>query len=331
MAGCQSDGGGGAVSGTPTPGADEIAVERTIARSRALLDGLAAVHRSGARWTAAAERVTAGHRAQLLLLNVTQTAESPAPSEAGTPEGSASTPPQTTTAPGPTTPQELVTAQRDAAVEALVDLRTTSAPVAVKLSKIAGSRAVQADLLAKAAGLKAPGELPLPDAETTDPVSPQISSQARSDGTGTDASPTGTTAELPETTLKALSTLLAGEHAAVFAYGTITARIPSSSRARAQNLWNEHLRNREELIRRIRAGGGRPPAAEAAYGLGDEDLSTVSGVKALAATVEDGLASVAIEAVGQAEPVDRVRIAATLIGAARNSARWSGNPASLPG
>jgi len=359
LAGCTSGQDAGGATSDSSPDADEVAVERTIARSRGLLSALGTVDRSGSRWTKAVERVAAGHRAHLLLLNVTQESVTPSPTGTGAAQdqtaaasGSAASP-SGPTASGPTAPEELVTAQRDAARQALEDLSGTSAPVAVKLARIAAARAVQADLLAGAAGLAAPGDLVLPTggagatdgsasrdlaatgAGTTpaDGDAPVDADRAVSSGASTAPASTGPTARssLPQTTLKALSTLLEGEHAAVFAYGTITARIPSSSRARAQELWNDHVHGREEIIRRIRAGGGRPPAASAAYGLGTEDLSRGAGVRALAADVEDGLASVAIDAVGQAEPSDRVWVAQFLVRAARDSARWSGDPPSLPG
>lgn len=128
----------------------------------------------------------------------------------------------------------------------------------------------------------------------------------------------------------AVSAILSGEHAAVFAYGLITARAQPTREGLARQLWAAHRIRRDELTRRLVAAGRSPVPAEPAYDLG-QPPTTPAQVAALAARVEDGLAAVALRAVTGTTGAARLEAAGDLILAARRAATWRGTTVALPG
>lgn len=236
--------------------------------------------------------VVAGHRAHLTALAALDLR----PPAAGVTRGPA---------PREVGPAGLVTVHRDAMAEALDDLLGASPPVAVLLARIAAARACHADLIAAAAELPVPGPPPAarPLAEATAP---------------------------PPSEWAALGALLDGEHAAVFGYGVVTARVTPSRRERARREWQAHLTRRDELRAELLGSGRTPPAAAPAYDVGRPPPDSAAAIR-LAVSVEVGLARVAAAAVAACTGPRRGLAARSLVTAARTATHWRGRPEPLPG
>ena len=151
-----------------------------------------------------------------------------------------------------------------------------------------------------------------------------------SSGATQPAAPTGSlAAHLPPAGADALAALTSGEHAAVYAYGVVVARVAERDRARARQAWAWHLARRDVLEERLLAAGLRPPAAAPGYAIGP--LPAPDAVVTLAATVEDRIAALVVRAVATTTAADRADAAAALVAVARSAAAWRGRGASLPG
>jgi len=327
LAGCTSDGGakGGPPRHVPTP--DELAAGRAVLSARALITELTALAVASPALAPVLTPLTADHTAHLAALGTP--AASPSPSGTGAPPS----PTASATASGPApTPAHLVASVLAAATQALQDVTGTTPATAGLLGRIAAARFVHADLVAAAARLAAPPEpAPSPPAAPStgaSPSGPSASSPSTPAATAGPSSATGPT--LAPATASALSRLLAGEHAAVFAYGLVTARAPRGRVERARALWQAHRARRDELEARLSAAGVDVPASEPAYDAG-QPPTTADQVVALAAKVEDGLAAVAFAAVTATSGSARAEVALDLVRAARRSAAWTGESTALPG
>jgi hypothetical protein len=124
--------------------------------------------------------------------------------------------------------------------------------------------------------------------------------------------------------------MISGEHAAVYAYGLVAARIGPGRRDQARAQWRRHVARRDVLEATLLRHGGEPPAAAPAYDVGTPPAGPGAAV-ALAVRVEDGVAAVAASAVAATAGGRRREAADALVAAARASARWSGRATSLPG
>jgi len=259
--------------------------------------------------------------------------------------------PAATTAPGATPtagtgpsrqvaahPSSVIAAEWAAARTALTDVGTTGPGMATLLARLAACRAVHADLLRRRTGQAPLGLLQPAPAATAAPTAgaaaPTGSAAASADGAiataGDAAAPAATPSPLPSAAGQAFAALLAGEHAAVFAYGVLTARATSSHQALARDLWAEHRQARDTLAALLVAHNETPPAADPAYDVGPMP-TTQAQVTALAVRVEKGLATVAAVAVAQSEGDLRRLAAGYLVAAARRSAGWTGSTDALPG
>ena len=335
----------------PTP--DELAARRAIASARALIEAEGSLARDPLL-APLVRRFAADHQAHLGALGVAPAVASAATASAATSAAAtrgAATSAATSSAatvPGasaPTTPSvtpaSAVRAEQAAAGEALADVPLTTAGVAGLLARIAATRAVHADLLAAAARLPVPGEpaSTAPHASTpataphasTPATAPHASTPAtRASSSAVPTISTPTTAPLDPAAGAALSMLLAAEHAAVFGYGLITARADGARQVLARSLWLDHRVRRDQLQARLAAAGVTPPAARPAYDVGRPPV-TPAQVAALAARVEDGMATVALSTVTTTSGPLRIEAALDLVHAARRSADWRGTPEPLPG
>ena len=321
LAGCTSSD-GGAKGGPPrhVPTADELAAGRAVLSARALITELTALAAAVPGLAPALTPLVADHDAHLAALGtpVASPSASGASTSGATPGSSSPTASPTASGPAPTA-AHLLASMLAAAEEALQDVAGTTPATAGLLARIAAARFVHADLVAAAARLAAPPE-PAP------PPSGSASPPTGSPATG--VSPSGPT--LAPATVSALSGLLTGEHAAVFAYGLVTARAPRGRAERARTLWQAHRARRDELETRLSAAGVEVPASEPAYDAG-QPPTTADQVVALAAKVEDGLAAVAFAAVTATSGTTRAEVALDLVRAARRSASWTGGSTALPG
>lgn len=87
----------------------------------------------------------------------------------------------------------------------------------------------------------------------------------------------------------AAAVVLAGEQAAVYAYGLVAARLTGSEEQRALAAMADHRAQRDRLRARITALGGTPPAGAAAY-TPPFEVVDAGTARRLAALVEDRLA-----------------------------------------
>lgn len=129
---------------------------------------------------------------------------------------------------------------------------------------------------------------------------------------------------------RALQKVLAGEHAAVFAYGALAARLAGSDRDAAITAIESHRARRDELAERLRAQGADPVAAAPAYRLPTR-LTGAADARRLATDVEERIADLYGQLVAAADGPLRVAAARALAGAAVLAATWSGRTAALPG
>lgn len=65
--------------------------------------------------------------------------------------------------------------------------------------------------------------------------------------------------------LDLLTAVLTDEHAAVYAYGALGARLDSPTRAVALAAFDDHRRARDDVTTRLRAAGRRPPGPLPSY------------------------------------------------------------------
>lgn len=86
---------------------------------------------------------------------------------------------------------------------------------------------------------------------------------------------------------RTLTGLLEAEHAAVYAYGVLGARLDDATRALALSAHDAHRAARDDLERLLRDRGQPVPAAAPAY---DVTVATRAQALALATRVEDDLA-----------------------------------------
>lgn len=91
-----------------------------------------------------------------------------------------------------------------------------------------------------------------------------------------------------------LTTALAAEHAAVYAYGVIGARTTGSLRVTATAAFNAHRARRDQLRALITAGGGVPVEPDPAYRLPVTPSTPAQAVE-LATLVERGVTAAYLE------------------------------------
>jgi hypothetical protein len=84
-----------------------------------------------------------------------------------------------------------------------------------------------------------------------------------------------------------LATLLEAEHATVYGYGLLGARLDDDGRERARLAQDSHRARRDQLDRLLRGSGGNPEPSEPAY---DVQVGTPEAAMALAVRLEEGLA-----------------------------------------
>ena len=149
-------------------------------------------------------------------------------------------------------------------------------------------------------------------------------------GTGPTASPTATTT-LPEPALAALQATLAGEHAAVWAYGTLGPRAGRAGEDLARSMLLAHATSRDGLRALLVGAGAIPEAAEAAYALPVDPTDPVTAAE-VAARVEERLAAVYADLVAATSRRDLRSIAiAGVTTAAVGVVRWGGSAPPFPG
>ncbi|MDX6302940.1 MAG: hypothetical protein QOF53_4154 [Nocardioidaceae bacterium] len=136
------------------------------------------------------------------------------------------------------------------------------------------------------------------------------------------------------TPLQALQQTLAGEHAALYVYGVLGARVPASAHpslaTRLVSAYTTHRARRDHLSGLVRAAGGRPVAAEVSYRVPNA-ARTVDELDTAALVIERRCASVYAAAVGSTSGADRGWAVDALTDCAVRQLSFGGSPSSFPG
>ncbi|MDX3098676.1 ferritin-like domain-containing protein [Streptomyces sp. ME19-03-3] len=131
--------------------------------------------------------------------------------------------------------------------------------------------------------------------------------------------------------LKAVQAALSAEHAAVYGYGIVGARVGGGAHAeQARQAYDAHRARRDALRRTVGDLGGEPVAAEPAYAL-PFDVPDSSAAVRLAAELEDRVAGVYADLVRAARADLRREGADALREAAVRAVRWRGGSVAFPG
>jgi hypothetical protein len=133
-------------------------------------------------------------------------------------------------------------------------------------------------------------------------------------------------------TVPILTGLLEAEHAAIYAYGVIGAKVSLSSRNRARAAYDEHVQQRNVLIALLQDLGADVPVPAPGYVL---DVETATDAKVLAIQVEEDLGRRWHDLMAATtETALRRRAVTGLSGTAARAARWRRlaaiTPASTP-
>ncbi|MEV5571542.1 ferritin-like domain-containing protein [Spirillospora sp. NPDC052269] len=123
------------------------------------------------------------------------------------------------------------------------------------------------------------------------------------------------------TAVSALQEALKAEHAAVYGYGVLGARLRGATQDTARTIWDDHRAQRDDLITRLAARGVRAVAASPVYKL---PVRPVSGRTAaqLAAALERALVTAYTGLAGTPDPALRTIAAREMQQAMARSVRW---------
>jgi hypothetical protein len=136
------------------------------------------------------------------------------------------------------------------------------------------------------------------------------------------------------TPLEALQRTLAAEHAAVYLYGVIGARVSVSAEpelaGRATSAYTTHRGRRDQLTTMVRAAKGTPVAAEVSYRL-PNPCRTTAQLSAAGAVVEDRCAGVYADLVAGTSRADRQWAINALTDAAVRRLGFGAEPDAFPG
>jgi hypothetical protein len=135
---------------------------------------------------------------------------------------------------------------------------------------------------------------------------------------------------MAQQTLAAVQAALAAEHAAVYAYGVIGARVAKPRTAEARAAYDSHRARRDALSRTVRDLGAEPVPADAGYALPFAVADSAAAVR-LAAVIEDRVAGVYGDLVRAATGEARRDAAGALREAAVRAVRWRGGSVAFPG
>ena len=133
------------------------------------------------------------------------------------------------------------------------------------------------------------------------------------------------------TYLDALQAVLAGEHAAVYAYGVVGARLHGQPDERAASAaYDAHRARRAAVTALVTAAGGQPTPAAVAYDIG-APVTAAALARALALRVERAVAGTYADLVGAAPAGSRATPAGWLADSAIRASQWSGVADAFPG
>ncbi len=136
--------------------------------------------------------------------------------------------------------------------------------------------------------------------------------------------------ETPDVTV--LQAMLAGEHAAVYAYGVLGGRLQTAPAMQllAREGYLQHRNRRDDVITMVRTAGAEPVAAEVGYGL-PVPVDDAVQARTLARHVEDRCSVLYADVVAAATGNMREYAIAALIDAATRALGWGAEATALPG
>ncbi|MCH0543371.1 ferritin-like domain-containing protein [Streptomyces sp. MUM 203J] len=129
---------------------------------------------------------------------------------------------------------------------------------------------------------------------------------------------------------EAVQGALAAEHAAVYGYGVVGARVGEARAAEAAAAYAAHRARRDAWARSVRDLGGTPVAAAPAYALPFRVADPAAAVR-LAAELEDRVAGAYADLVRASGGALREDAAEALREAAVRAVRWRGGGVAFPG
>jgi hypothetical protein len=121
--------------------------------------------------------------------------------------------------------------------------------------------------------------------------------------------------------MSGLADALRAEHAAIFGYGIVGARLSGGSVSAAKRAETAHRKRRDALLERLSGRKQTPPAAEPAYPLPFE-VSDGDGALKLAVHLEERTAGVWRAAISATKGKDRQLAVEALIDCAIRASRW---------
>ncbi|RMI44265.1 DUF4439 domain-containing protein [Actinomadura harenae] len=123
------------------------------------------------------------------------------------------------------------------------------------------------------------------------------------------------------TPVSALQEALKAEHAAVYGYGVLGARLRGTTQDTARTIWDDHRAQRDDLISRLAARGVRGVAASPVYRIPVRPTSGRTAAQ-LAAALERDLVTAYAGLAGVADPALRTVAAREMQQAMTRSVRW---------
>ena len=127
-----------------------------------------------------------------------------------------------------------------------------------------------------------------------------------------------------------LQAALAGEHAAIYAYGVVGAWSADGDRDTATAAFDVHRARRDRIIALLTDGGEDPVAPAGGYLL-PVSVNGPETARALAATVESNASAVYADVVLAADADLRTEAARWQVDAAVRAALWSATTVAFPG
>lgn len=130
--------------------------------------------------------------------------------------------------------------------------------------------------------------------------------------------------------LDSLQAALAGEHAAVWATGRAAGELSGGRREAARKELDAHRRARDELRQRVRALGGEPVEAAAAY-VEPFPVEGASDGRQLMAHINTALAATYADVAAASQPAARGDAVQRSTAAAVRAIEWGTDPEAFPG
>ncbi|MFJ9953085.1 ferritin-like domain-containing protein [Kitasatospora sp. NPDC091207] len=338
------DGGGPGERRRPDP--DEPVRQRAVSATDALLAGYdALLAGSGAGQAGLLEPLRAEvvqHRAALAA-GLPGPSAAPSGAASGTASGSGSgtasgsAPQSPSGSPGSTAPASTVTTtaalaslERQTAQTRLADLGAASPQLARLLASVSAAGVLHTVALGDTA--PAAAAPPGPTDPATAPVPPSSGAAPSGPASGSpSAAPSGSTAGTGPEALTALQGALGAEHAAIYGYGVVGARLPDDQqRADARTALAAHQTRRDAWQRLLGGAGASPSAAAAGYQL-PFAVTDAAGATRLAAHLESRLTAVYADLVAAVTGPQRATAADALRECALRARRWGAAPTAFPG